>query len=1358
MYQYDNRGLFSTYYLHHQLPKNSYLWIQQEAPIAASFAYCKKCFQAIKNQYIRVGDRTDLETNLIRPLLKQLGFEWIVLSNTERSAPKTQPDYLLVDSNRIRNQNAAAPIDHYNHACAILEVKQWGRRLNDRDLRYSYDSQDPTAQLVRLLNDAHARSNQNIEWGILTNGTKWRLFYYGTQSKCQHFYEIDLERMIIEGDLESYKYFYLFFCKQAVTRDPVLGKSWLEKHLESSRDYAATIQAYLKQRIFDGVMEELAGGFLWYRKKVCKIQQETDKTVEEIYNGCLILLYRLLFLLFVESRAVIPLNRTAYQQFSLMKLSLDMRRERDRIGEQGLSFESYKYWSQFNNLCKIIKNGDSTRHVFRYLGELFNEQAHPFLAQNKLPDPQFAMVIQILTEFSISDKGEVERIDYSSLNVRQLGDIYEGLLELQLRIAREPMVCIKEKGKWVWIPTSMQGDQKAQKQRNKGELYLEYSNRKRKQTGTYFTPDSIVNHIVHYTVGTVIENRFKKTEQLMKIYERETTSQHHTRDRIQKLERELFETLFSISILDPAMGSGNFLVHAADYLSDRIIMFLSKYPNNPVLNQMDRTRSEIKHNTQKQGRSIDTSPLTDINLIKQMVLKRCIYGVDRNPMAVELAKLSLWLDCFPWGAPLSFLGHHLKCGNSLIGADIKTVCSWFASSGADSPFQGLKSALTQYNQWVARTNSITEQVDNPQKWFARAEQVLAPYNLLLDVYLSKYFIKRNELVDFKSGWSVCDSGEAFIQKVGRLDKNENECVEQIKQIRQELRFFHWELEFPERFFENDNEHPTPGFDCIIGNPPWKRVKLQENEFFAKRNIEIALASTASKRKALIKRLPTWNPTLWDEYIQAKNKADSISHFIRASNRFPLLGQGDLNYYTLMTEQATHLVSQVGRVGFVIPSGIATDQTSGTFFQKLVIDNRLVQLIDFENKKGSFQHIHKSFKYSIVILGGHRAAIQNLLTAFYLHDLSELADSEKQIQLSNKDFSLINPNTKNVAMFRNYIDFQITKSIYETIPILITRQTNRIKSNPWEIRLKSMFHMTNDSSFFSTSTELEAIGYTRNEYNQYIKEQECYLPLYEGKMIQLWDYRAATIRVDSTNLHRSASSVPTDLTAHANPRFMPVPRFWVDKQIVINRLSELENSWVIGYKQVCAPSNRRTFITSALPYCAMGNSLPIIVPRTFPNKMYLLLANLSSFVLDYIVRTKVGGQNLNFFIVEQLPVLPPQFYLSKFKGMDLSDFIKPRVLELVYTAYSIQAVAKDLDYLGEPYPWDPERRLHLQCQLDALFFLLYKIEIKQVGYILESFPIVKKQDRAIYGWYRTRTLIEGYYQAYQIGDWDAWVHE
>jgi hypothetical protein len=540
------------------------------------------------------------------------------------------------------------------------------------------------------------------------------------------------------------------------------------------------------------------------------------------------------------------------------------------------------------------------------------------------------------------------------------------------------------------------------------------------------------------------------------------------------------------------------------------------------------------------------------------------------------------------------------------------------------------------------------------------------------------------------------------------------------------------VEFPEIF-----QRPEQGFDVVLSNPPWERIKLQEKEWFAVRAPEIAGAANAAVRKRMIEALQDNDPSLYADFHVAQRAAESESHFIRSSGKYPLCGRGDVNTYTIFAELARQVVSPGGRVGVIVPTGIATDDTTKYYFQAVMETGTLASLYDFENRKGIFPGVHRSYKFCLLTLRGSTPATPAPAEfVFFALGIADLLDGERRFTLSAAEIALLNPNTRTCPIFRSRRDADLTKAIYRRVPVLI--KEGQPEENPWGVRFATMFHMSNDSHLFRTRPQLEQEGW-RLEGNRFVRGDDVYLPLYEAKMLHQYDHRWATYEGGDT---RDVTSVEK-----ADPAFVVNPRYWMRTTDVEVRLEKKPLSWLLGFRDIARSTDERTAIFSVIPRVAVGHKAPLFFVKEDSSCAIALIGCTSSFVFDYITRQNVGGTSMTFFIVKQLPVpLPTTFRqpCAWMPNLSLAAWLLPRVLELTYTAWDLAPFARDCGYDGPPFRWDVERRFLLRAELDAAYFHLYGIAREDVAYILDTFPIVKRKELARYGEYRSQRVILEFY--------------
>ena len=824
------------------------------------------------------------------------------------------------------------------------------------------------------------------------------------------------------------------------------------------------------------------------------------------------------------------------------------------------------------------------------------------------------------------------------------------------------------------------------------------------------------------------------------------------------------------------MGSGHFLVSLVDFLSDRVIKALDEANGvegyvSPLADRIEGIRNTILDNAKQNKWTLDPAHLDDDQIVRRMVLKRCVYGVDKNPMAVELAKVSLWLHTFTVGAPLSFLDHHLRCGDSLFGSWVHQGLQRAEAQGGklflSGPLSRAKAAANPMQEIEVLSDAEVAETAQSAKLFDDIHAGTAPLDAFLSLLHAFDWLKPNrEDRAAIATWLIGNYGDPVAIAMGREEVAGDaadaaifaELLAQARSVVKDERFLNWQVAFPGVWTDWENADRQGGFDAVIGNPPWDRVKLQQVEWFASRRREIALAQRASDRKRMIRALEGASNPLFKDFQRASDRAAVAASIARQCGEYPYLSRGDVNLYSLFVERAMALVHSDGVIGLLTPSGIASDKTAAPFFRSVATAGRLRALYDFENKKVFFPDVHASFKFCVFVAGRQPRA-QPANCAFYLHSIDELNDENRCFPLAAADFARVNPNTGTAPIFRSRRDADLTTAIYGRLRVLVDRSSGE-EAKAWPVKYTTMFHMTNDSQLFRTRDELEEReGAWSIGGNRFDSPSGMWLPLYEGKMVQAFDHRAASVVVNPTNQHRPAQAVSATVAQHANPSWVPAPRFWVN---ATQCASCPRMGWVLGFKEITAATNARTMISALLPAVGFGNKVPILKLEEAPRLGWEMAANLNSTVFDFVARQKIQGQTLNLFIIEQFPVVPAVTYEdTRFGDTAAAEIVREAVLELTYTSHDMAPFARDLGYVDgdgkvkPPFSWNEDRRLYLRAKLDAVFFHLYGVTDRDdVRYVYSTFPIVKRQETAAYDCYRSRDLCLAWMNALGAGRPDA----
>ena len=1291
------------------------------------------------------------EQDLIRPVLELLG--WTdYLPQQGASGQEDIPDHLLfADADSKAKATARqSSNDRYLDALLVQESKRFGQPLDSRDSGDNQKTGTPHGQILRYLSTADHVTDGRIRWGILTNGAVWRLYDFRARPRASGYFEADLTGLIQSGDDDGLRAFLLLFRRESFTLQDGANTTFLEAALAEGRRYEERVARDLSEVVFDEVFPALVNGFA----------NESSGDLEEIRNGALIFLYRLLFVLYAEDRGLLPVNDGRYDDYGLRKRVRDDIAYRMARGDT-FSGTAANYYNRLIELFQIIDKGDPSIGLPPYNGGLFSQDAAPMLGDARLSDAVIAPVIYAMSHREID--GARHFVNYRDMSVQQLGSIYERLLERELA------------------------------ENDEGGVTIRPNAAARRDTGSFYTPQELVDLIVDRTLKPLVEERLKAFEEKSEALRRDRRPR---RDREAALSgHDPAEAVLDLKVLDPAMGSGHFLVTAVDFLSDYVAELIEYVPAvptwlngeyaSPLVGRIDRIRSEIMQRAEEADWIIDETQLTDQAIIRRMVLKRCIYGVDKNRLTVELAKVSLWLHSFTVGAPLSFLDHHLRWGDSLIGFRVGDVVSEMERLGTmftGTVISAAEAAADGMNLIEEMSDSDVSEVQESASLFEMVEETTADLRGLLDFLASRRWLtaglKRRELVSVEGplvetiGWYPGSPYELLSRGPGQLggsvpEKSEgsweqfNEFWRRSRDLAGRERFLHWEAAFPGVWKYWTNAQLEGGFDAIIGNPPWDRIKLQEVEWFATRDPALARAPTAAARRREIERLRAEGDPMASAFDEAKERADALGRLIRASGEYPLLGGGDVNLYSLFVERAMNLVKPDGLVGLLTPSGIYADKTAASFFKSLSTNGRISGLYDFENRRlGTgqppfFPDVDSRFKFCAFIFGGADRRFDQSECAFFLHDAETIDDPDRCFPLTPDDFARVNPNTGTAAVFRTRRDAEITRGIYERHPVLVDRSGEE-ERRAWPVKYVRMFDMANDSHLFHTAERLDAEGCYPIEGNQWKRGDEVFLPLYEGKMVQAYDHRAASVVTRQDNLFRPGQPVRTLGEEHRDPAFFPRPRYWISK-----REGALNSgyNWLLAFKDITASTNVRTMIAAIVPEVGCGHTLPVLVPGEDDfdaAQTACLLANLNSFCFDFIARQKIQATHLTWYNVEQLPVIAPSDYDLAIGNTTARDLVSDHVLRLAYTAHDMAPFARDLGYDGPPFAWDDEERRHLQARLDALYFLMYGLSRDDAGYILDTFPIVWRADEQAFGCYRTKDMILAYMSALAAGDAESVV--
>ncbi|MBK1673337.1 restriction endonuclease [Ectothiorhodospira shaposhnikovii] len=1178
----------------------------------------------------------------------------------------------------------------------------------------------PFQAMQELLN-----ASETLQWGIVSNGRQLRLLRDAASLTRPSFLEVDLADLL--GG-QRYAEFANVWRLLHASRAPHSPPSPLAGEGPGERGRPACIWEQwrsegqqegtrVRDGLRDGVEQALltfGAGFLQHPANHALRAALNDGALskDDYFQQLLRLIYRLIFVFNVEERGVLhPQDdstealaaRRAYAEgYALTRLRelCLKRRARTRHDDQ---------WQAIRIVFRGLARGEPCL-ALPALGGLFAPDQCPDLDTASLDNAHLLTALQHLRWAVVAHgKGSsLTPVDYRNMGPEELGSVYESLLELV------PAIDLPART-FDFVGRTEEGST---------------AGNARKLTGSYYTPDSLVQELIKSALDPVIEQRLAANP------------------------GNPTAALLAIRVIDPACGSGHFLLAAARRLAEKLAQLRSLEGGQEGAIQPQDYRHALRE-----------------------VVARCIYGVDRNPMAIELARMALWLEGYEEGRPLGFLDHHLQVGDALLGltdlhvleqgiakdafkplsGDDREVCRELAKANA----AGLKQIAKdlQGHQMLLGVDNRTglealraietlpadtpeEVADKEHAWRRLLEESAhSPLAHAADALVGAYLLPKVE--DTAETVPTSITLHALLTDPQRAQAEHAAPIAAARAACEQAHVFHWPLAFPQVFAQG-------GFDCVLGNPPWEHVELKEEEFFATRNPLVAEAKNKAERSQRIQWLSEGmlarhlypeqvhethedeaEKRLYKEFITARRTFEAASAFAHADKedggRYPLTGVGRVNTYALFAETILQIHADSGRAGFIVPTGIATDDSTKAYFGHITQNRRLVSLYDIENREAVFPSVHRSYKFCLLTLG----AAERAEFVCFATQVSQLADPRRRFTLTPDEFRLINPNTLTSPVFRSERDAELTKKLYRAAPVLIDE--NRPDGNPWGIRfLQGTHNMSNDSHLFKDEPAAE------------------HLPLYEAKLIHQFDHRWATYTADG-------NSRDVTLPEKSNPDFTVTPRYWVSRAEVEERLCkrdrdgrviwQWERDWLMGWRDICRATDERTVIASVVPRGGVGHTMPLFLTDTDTRQIAALLGNLGALVLDFCARVKVGGTHLTYGYLKQFPVLPPRRYTEA----DLA-FIVPRVLELTYTAHDLSDWAQDLGYDGEPFPFDPDRRATLRAELDAYYANLYGLNRDELRYILdpadvmgadypsETFRVLKNKEQKEFGEYRTQRLI------------------
>ena len=1260
-----------------------------------------------------------IEGHLISPAM--------LMKISKAEAPEQKPaDYRLRKGIEIKNEVSNAFVvgqAHYLEYKQKTNVQPWDT-LNFIEglLReaFGFDDLVTKTKLNRLVagkivpirvgpldTRLDVESNSELSmWQLRTDGMKLRIMRDNQSFTRPAYVDADLQLMFENEDIASFRTLWLLIHR---TRFGYSTVSTSDCTLEHWREKGTSEGEVARDRLADQVKDALnilGNGFLKSNPEIKSKLQEDKISLTEWTNELLRLVYRLIFLMVAEERNLLHPKTTSIksktksiESMAIYKEGYSMIRLRNKCSWNNSWNRHYDCYETTKIVFAALSSHDGEPAIaLPALGGLFNQKNLPTLGNATLSNKWFLEALFNLCWLQNNDG--IVAVNWRDMKIEELGSVYESLLELKPQLGDD--------GNSLQFATD----------------HTERKGSQRKITGSYYTHPSLVQALLKSTLVPVL-------------------------DKVEAEASDKVEAILKLSIIDPACGSGHFLLAAANLIAKRIDLI--------------------------QTRHHSSSP--DYQDTLRNVVRRCIFGVDVNPMAIEIVKFGLWIETLTPGLPLGFLDGHIRCGDSLLGIFDLEVLTRLIPDEAYKPLTGDNKEIAKHylfgNRMVATgqgefdfetaetimppptpevitlANTRTMPEDSAKNVNLKEEKfenyingdLFMRWRNAADLYIAAFTLpKKGEIPSNRKLRNVPVTADMWKTLNGEaLSDNMKNAVKEARK----RKAFHWPLEFLD-IMENG------GFDVVVGNPPWERIKLQLSEFFATDAPEIAKAANSSIRNRLIEKLrsseSTFERSLHEKFIEAKRLSEAKSSFVRLKSerggRYPYTGRGDVNTYALFAELFCLIRSADGRAGIITPTGIANDFHTSKFFNKLVKGNHLLSLFDFENREKLFSAVTSQMKFSLLTIGNNATSSR---FASFLTNPTQINDLDRIYDLNHKDINLINPNTKTAPVFRSKFDGELAKSVYRSVQVMINENEGK-QGNPWGVRFVRMYDMASDSHLFYTTGELKDNNYTLEQKVIY-KNNKLLRPLYEAKLIQQYDHRYRD--ASGLKIRPKGSNWPKpELDQKKDTMFEVYPWYWVDSDDFKQRMRKTtDKKYWITFRSIARAIDERTLIATALYSTPLSGKLTAITTTQLPEKEACFLGMLNSLILDFIVRLKIGGTDLAFHYVKQFPVLPPEFFCD-----NRIKFVVPKVLELVYTSYSLKAFAEALNYDEEPFAWNDTRRASLRAELDAFFAKAYGLNKTQLRYILDpsvvkgpdypsqTFRVLKRNELKEFGEYRTQKLV------------------
>ncbi len=1014
----------------------------------------------------------------------------------------------------------------------------------------------------------------------------------------------------------------------------------LERIRAGSGRYAVGLRERFTERLYGEVVDRLVRGI----DTAARDRIDPRPNEDELYRATLVLLFRLLFLLYAEDRDLLPMGNAEYAHHSITRLVITSA-ERQLAGN-AFDPTATSLWAELRQLFIAIARGNADWGVPPYDGGLFAEDGLDggLLARIELPNAVVGPALVALG-WDVGPDGVPGKIDFGDLGVRHIGTIYEGLLSYEVAFATENLRIDRRAEGEPYVPAAAGETVDVPV----GAPHIRSPQGGRKATGSYYTPVFAVDRLVDKALRPAIEEHLAEVGN----------------------DPDLpAETLFDFRVADIAMGSGHFLVAALDALTERYAAYLAAAPNRAVRAELERARERLNAVGERYGSPQLGERVADVDLLRRIVLKRCIYGVDSNEMAVELARLGLWLHSLVPGLPLSYLGANLKHGNSLVGVGVRPAVGLFAARREEEAARAASE--------VASINDLElGDIERGRELQSELDQATAGLRDYYDVLTAGPLVPE----DFGGLEMIADriiEGDVPAPAAARVRRASAAARAQSA--------LHWRLAFPAVFLRANR----PGFDVILGNPPWEEITVERLGFFARYIPGLKSIKPQSRQEQRIAEFEAAYATARERFAAEQAAKEALRRYVAAN--YSLTRSGDPDLYKAFAERFLDLLRAGGHLGVVLPrSAFAGDGTAP--FRERLLSRASQASIDVLLNSGGWVFPDAEHRYTVVLvgaqLGGKEPPTISASPVVDDRDSFERIDEERtvwtlaELRVPHPDLAIpLLPSAAAARLYQRVVThhprFDSGKGGWRAVPWREFDATNDRKSG----LLKEPGSVPGESwpVYGGKSFDLwEPEAWKDGPGLEFVLEPSVGLAVLERKRLRSEVWRAH-FRPD---VIRDPSTLP-----HHRPRIL--------------------------FRDITNRTNSRTAIVALVPPCVFAhNAAPTLLwPSGDESDQAFLLGVMASVPFDWFARRRVEV-HMNFFILNSLPVpRPPRSDRRWRRVVDLAGR-----LACIDDRYAGFAAAVGAETGG----LDPAAKADAIAELDAVVAHLYGLDRAELELMFEDFP-------------------------------------